>query len=112
MAEFLIYLGTGEETDPKGPRRGDPIAVRPGALQGESTWGKKECLGQFLVINLADCTFDEGRALIGNDSEQDLYSRWYFPVEQKLTEQQLAEISASDWIVPEFSISDMVDRTA
>ena len=109
MAELLIYMGQSDPSNRNLPRVGDPVSAHPDGW----SYGGRECLDTFLVIRLTDITLDQARQYVG-PSDEGLYyfSRYYLPVHDLLSADEIRQIAAVDWSVPEFLSSVIVDRSA
>ena len=94
--------------------RGDIISVRPEGF----AWGGSELLTKFLVVRVAGTVADLlylQEPLMSDEAEPQMVERrrYKFDIANNLTEQQIADIQASeDWVFPTFdNLDGIIDKT-
>lgn len=115
MAELLVKAVDAVHDDPEVDRRGcykagDIVACQPDG----HPWGACECLPTFLVVRIpglsvADARrYTEPRTLNVTADGPEIIERRRFRIDvlSALGSEQILEISAADWLVPD--ISEMV----
>lgn len=109
MAEFLLL---NRDLPGDADHLGDIIHV----AEDGAEWGRKECLGDFIVVRLEGISVEDAQQYLGplfEDAETKTIKyccRYHVDLSKAITATTLAMMQISDWYVPVITSDMIVDK--